>query len=182
VRSYEQAHTHQMLGIDENMILCPVCKRITNTYQPVVPATKDTENITPYVSFFSMLINITKRKPVETLQVDITKNPAGFMVKVGEFVTQQLLMLTTYRQPELFKKFDGNTSSNCVTLRDLVFVVKSAIEIVDRSAEETKAEIAQSILSLVSQFTETENVFTMNYTKLVILLMFTSALLDQKVV
>jgi hypothetical protein len=47
-----------------------------------------------------------------------------------EFVTCQLLTLTSYRQADLFKLYDPQSPLNSFTLRDLVFVMKSAITLI----------------------------------------------------
>lgn len=89
------------------------------------------KDLTPYVSFLSMILNTARPKYNELLPVDVQNDANGFLANVGTFVVHQLLTLTTYRSSDLFKKFDGSQALTSVTLKDLVFIIKSAIRVVE---------------------------------------------------
>lgn len=69
------------------------------------------------------------------LKTDINKNSEQFINLVLEFVVSQMLTLTSYKQSELFKLYDPQCMSTAVTLRDIVYTMKSAFEIVKRCQE-----------------------------------------------
>jgi hypothetical protein len=71
-----------MVGYDENTILCPLCKGISNTYQPMLPVNEETVDLTPHIDFLSMLTEAPKRKPRQLLKSDIEKDPESFMLSV----------------------------------------------------------------------------------------------------
>lgn len=68
-----------MLGLDDNMIQCPLCKGISNAYQPLQPVTQETKTLTSHIDFLSMICNAPKRDPKLILQVDIANNPESFL-------------------------------------------------------------------------------------------------------
>jgi len=47
-----------------------------------------------------------------------------------QFVTHTMLSLTTYRRSELLNKYDSSSTSNSFTLRDIVYVMRSAFTVV----------------------------------------------------
>lgn len=87
-----------------------------------------------------------------------------------EFVTCQLLTLTSYRQAELFKLYDPQSPLNSFTLRDLVFIIKSTITLIPDIKQ-----VSQDVLVSLSTINYTENPFLRNHAKLVVQLLFLTA-------
>jgi hypothetical protein len=87
---------------------------------------------------------------------------------IMEFTAYQLHVLSTFRPQEMFQLFDPLTPSNTITLRDLVYILKSAFEVARRSQKEFQlSELAQILFECLQTMSFTENPFERNHTKVV---------------
>lgn len=110
------------------------------------------------------------------LEVDIENNPEQFISMVMEFVVSQMLTLTSYKQQELFKHYDPQSLSTAVTLRDIVYVMKSAFEIVNRCQDTfSNRELSDIQMIAISTSNYSENPFKRNHAKLAIQMLFCMA-------
>jgi 5'-3' exonuclease len=55
-KTHQAQYVQSMIGLEDNMIQCPLCKGISNTYMPYLPATSDTKDLLPYIDLFSQLL------------------------------------------------------------------------------------------------------------------------------
>ena len=96
-RNFQQAYSRGLMGFDDDMIQCPICQTLSNTYQPIMPANKDTKNLNVHMQFISDLITKQQQKPQDILLIDVGNNPEDFLQKLMQFTVHTILTITTYR-------------------------------------------------------------------------------------
>jgi hypothetical protein len=98
-----------------------------------MPVTDETKDPSFHIQFISDLITTQTLKPKDILYIDIKNNPEEFLEKLMQFTAHSILTLTTYRQSSMLSLHDPLTTSHDLTLRDLIFVLRSGFSIVKRS-------------------------------------------------
>lgn len=113
----------QIIGIDDTIVQCPLCKGISNTLQPCLPPGKG-QPLASYIAFVSDLVNcLATGERRDLLEIDIRREPLDFARRIFKVILQQLLCLTTVKQFNMLQQSEQMKQSSDLTLRDLVFLL-----------------------------------------------------------
>ena len=95
-----------------------------------MPVTDQTKHLNLHIQFISDLLTKQTQKPKDILYIDIKNNPEDFLEKLMQFTVHTILTLTTYRQSSMLSLHDPQTTSHDITLRDLIFILRTGFKIV----------------------------------------------------
>lgn len=191
-----------MVGYDIGCITCPMCKTFKNTWQPFLPLGVDRKDedaearvspkrIEPYIDFCSQLINnhltsvgVSDRDFTQKsiLAVDVKSEPEKFVLSMCSVVTYFVLESTCMNNQRLLTAFNPSAQQHDILLRDVVYLTMTTKEILRRllcsdpsKHSEVLSNIGNQIMTKLADEVKDENVFKKNFQKLVVQLLFISA-------
>ena len=149
--TFDKEYMKTMIGFDDNVIQCPICKTFKNTWQPLLPlgldSVNDADRLNPvrinyYIDYCSQLITNhyntpntgagqdERQLPTSIMAGDIKKDPENFIMRMCSVVTYMVLENTCMKNNQFLTPFDCQSQQSDVFLREIVFMTITTSEIV----------------------------------------------------
>ena len=99
--------------------------------------------------------------------VDIEKNPKDFLLKLSGVVSHSVLSLTTLKYSSMLTQYDPTCQQEDLGLRDLIYIMLTARQIIDHLDDKGFAETCAADLMMIPFEDVPHNILLRNYSMLV---------------